>query len=232
MWRRTRTSCRRPGTWWPSSVGDDAIELRGLFGTVAMAAMQVVRVGSNAQVAQAQQILTDARRKLYQILAAEDEQPRPRTQPAGRERPARRVGNAGPSRGESGTIAARLGMDLRGGARVATQEAQTGAVSRRPRPRVQLETRPPAVVVSGLTKNYGDIEAVRGIDFEVAPGETFGFLGPNGAGKSTTIKILCTLARPTSGRATGWPATTWSASGTRSAATSGWCSRTPRSTTT
>jgi ABC-2 type transport system ATP-binding protein len=66
---------------------------------------------------------------------------------------------------------------------------------------LQLETRPPAVVVSGLTKSYGDIEAVRGIDFEVAPGETFGFLGPNGAGKSTTIKILCTLAKPTAGRA-------------------------------
>ena len=66
---------------------------------------------------------------------------------------------------------------------------------------VQLEARPPAVVVSGLTKSYGDIEAVRGIDFEVAAGETFGFLGPNGAGKSTTIKILCTLARPTAGRA-------------------------------
>jgi ABC-2 type transport system ATP-binding protein len=57
------------------------------------------------------------------------------------------------------------------------------------------------VEVSGLTKSYGDIEAVRGIDFEVAAGETFGFLGPNGAGKSTTIKILCTLARPTAGRA-------------------------------
>jgi ABC-2 type transport system ATP-binding protein len=57
------------------------------------------------------------------------------------------------------------------------------------------------VVVAGLTKSYGDIEAVRGIDFEVAAGETFGFLGPNGAGKSTTIKILCTLARPTAGRA-------------------------------
>jgi ABC-2 type transport system ATP-binding protein len=62
--------------------------------------------------------------------------------------------------------------------------------------------RPPAVVVSGLTKSYGDIEAVRGIDFEIAAGETFGFLGPNGAGKSTTIKILCTLAKPTAGRAT------------------------------
>jgi ABC-2 type transport system ATP-binding protein len=58
-----------------------------------------------------------------------------------------------------------------------------------------------AVSVSELTKRYGDIEAVRGIDFEVTTGETFGFLGPNGAGKSTTIKILCTLARPTSGRA-------------------------------
>src|SRR5580700_1967906 len=58
-----------------------------------------------------------------------------------------------------------------------------------------------AIKVSGLTKRYGDIEAVRGIDFEVQAGETFGFLGPNGAGKSTTIKILCTLAKPTSGNA-------------------------------
>jgi ABC-2 type transport system ATP-binding protein len=60
----------------------------------------------------------------------------------------------------------------------------------------------PAIRVSGLTKRYGEIEAVRGIDFEVRPGETFGFLGPNGAGKSTTIKILCTLAALTSGTAT------------------------------
>jgi ABC-2 type transport system ATP-binding protein len=59
----------------------------------------------------------------------------------------------------------------------------------------------PAVQVRGLRKQYGDIEAVAGIDLEVAPGEVFGFLGPNGAGKSTTIKILCTLARPTSGEA-------------------------------
>jgi ABC-2 type transport system ATP-binding protein len=63
------------------------------------------------------------------------------------------------------------------------------------------QRRPIAITVSGLTKNYGEIEAVRGIDFEVAAGETFGFLGPNGAGKSTTIKILCTLALPTSGSA-------------------------------
>ena len=58
-----------------------------------------------------------------------------------------------------------------------------------------------AVEVSELTKKYGEIEAVRGIDFEVDTGETFGFLGPNSAGKSTTIKILCTLADPTSGTA-------------------------------
>jgi ABC-2 type transport system ATP-binding protein len=61
--------------------------------------------------------------------------------------------------------------------------------------------RPMAITVTGLTKRYGDIEAVRGVDFEVPVGETFGFLGPNGAGKSTTIKMLCTLARPTSGSA-------------------------------
>jgi len=58
-----------------------------------------------------------------------------------------------------------------------------------------------AISVSELTKKYGDIEAVRGIGFEVAAGETFGLLGPNGAGRPTTIKILCTLANPTSGSA-------------------------------
>src|SRR5439155_13403839 len=58
-----------------------------------------------------------------------------------------------------------------------------------------------AVSVRGLAKRFGDIEAVQGIDFEVAAGETFGFLGPNGAGKSTTINMLCTLVRPTAGRA-------------------------------
>ncbi|WP_298207663.1 ATP-binding cassette domain-containing protein [Ferrimicrobium sp.] len=59
--------------------------------------------------------------------------------------------------------------------------------------------RPTAISVRGLHKRYGSLEAVRGIDFEVAGGEIFGFLGPNGAGKSTTIKILCTLAQPTEG---------------------------------
>jgi ABC-2 type transport system ATP-binding protein len=61
---------------------------------------------------------------------------------------------------------------------------------------------PPAVVVRDLEKRYGEVQAVRGINFEVAAGETFGFLGPNGAGKSTTISILCTLVDPTGGSAT------------------------------
>ncbi|MPZ74773.1 MAG: ATP-binding cassette domain-containing protein, partial [Nitriliruptorales bacterium] len=56
-----------------------------------------------------------------------------------------------------------------------------------------------AIDVRGLTKRYGAVEAVRGIDLQVHPGETFGFLGPNGAGKTTTIKMLITLLIPTSG---------------------------------
>jgi ABC-2 type transport system ATP-binding protein len=59
------------------------------------------------------------------------------------------------------------------------------------------------IVVENLVKAYpGKVTAVDGINFRVDPGKIFGFLGPNGAGKSTTIKILTTLALPTSGRAT------------------------------
>jgi len=58
-----------------------------------------------------------------------------------------------------------------------------------------------AVQVRGLVKNYGNVEAVRGIDLDVATGQTYGFLGPNGAGKSTTIEMLCTIRNPTSGEA-------------------------------
>jgi ABC-2 type transport system ATP-binding protein len=60
---------------------------------------------------------------------------------------------------------------------------------------------PPAIEVDALGKSFGDVEAVRGVTFSVAPGEVFGFLGPNGAGKSTTINMLCTLVKPTAGRA-------------------------------
>lgn len=48
----------------------------------------------------------------------------------------------------------------------------------------------PVISVRGLRKSYGDFEAVRGIDFDVEPGEVFGLLGPNGAGKTTTVEIL------------------------------------------
>jgi ABC-2 type transport system ATP-binding protein len=60
----------------------------------------------------------------------------------------------------------------------------------------------PAISVEALDKRFGEIHAVRGVNFEVAAGEVFGFLGPNGAGKTTTINMLCTLVKPTSGSAT------------------------------
>ncbi|MBI5104814.1 MAG: ABC transporter ATP-binding protein [Solirubrobacterales bacterium] len=58
---------------------------------------------------------------------------------------------------------------------------------------------PPAILVRDLRKSYGEVEAVRGIDFEVAPGEVFGLLGPNGAGKTTTTEILEGYRSRTSG---------------------------------
>ena len=56
-----------------------------------------------------------------------------------------------------------------------------------------------AIHVAGLKKSYGDFQAVRGIDFEVAQGEVFGLLGPNGAGKTTTVEILEGLRPRTAG---------------------------------
>ncbi|MDQ2925639.1 MAG: ATP-binding cassette domain-containing protein, partial [Acidobacteriota bacterium] len=56
-----------------------------------------------------------------------------------------------------------------------------------------------AISVRGLKKNYGEVQAVRGIDFEVAKGEVFGLLGPNGAGKTTTVEILEGLRPRTEG---------------------------------
>ena len=57
----------------------------------------------------------------------------------------------------------------------------------------------PIVSARGLTKKFGDFEAVRGIDFEIAPGEAFGFLGPNGAGKSSTMRMIGCVSPVTSG---------------------------------
>ena len=57
----------------------------------------------------------------------------------------------------------------------------------------------PVIRAVGLTKRYGDLVAVDGISFEVAPGESFGLLGPNGAGKSTTMRMLGAVSERTSG---------------------------------
>lgn len=57
----------------------------------------------------------------------------------------------------------------------------------------------PIIRVAGLRKSFGDLQAVRGVDFTVAQGELFAFLGPNGAGKSTTINMLCTVSTPDAG---------------------------------
>jgi ABC-2 type transport system ATP-binding protein len=57
----------------------------------------------------------------------------------------------------------------------------------------------PAVSLVGVTKDFGSVRAVRGIDLEIQPGEVVAFLGPNGAGKTTTIDMVLGLSRPTSG---------------------------------
>jgi len=57
-----------------------------------------------------------------------------------------------------------------------------------------------AIVVEGLRKRYGDVEAVRGIGFTVEPGRVFALLGPNGAGKTTTVEVCEGFRERTSGR--------------------------------
>ncbi|PWU24433.1 MAG: hypothetical protein C5B48_06355 [Candidatus Rokuibacteriota bacterium] len=74
---------------------------------------------------------------------------------------------------------------------------------------------PTALAVRGLEKRYGRVEALRGVDLEVAEGELVGLLGPNGAGKSTLVKIACGLVHPSGGRAEIWGARAGSAEARR-----------------
>jgi ABC-2 type transport system ATP-binding protein len=60
----------------------------------------------------------------------------------------------------------------------------------------------PAVVAEGLTKRFGDTQALAGVDFEIERATVLGVLGPNGAGKTTAVRILTTLLKPDQGRAT------------------------------
>src|SRR5688500_3601218 len=57
-----------------------------------------------------------------------------------------------------------------------------------------------SVVIEGLGKRFGDVEALHGVDLVVGTGEVVGLLGPNGAGKTTTVRVLSTLLRPDAGR--------------------------------
>lgn len=57
----------------------------------------------------------------------------------------------------------------------------------------------PAILLTQLMKDYGDVRALDGLDLSVEPGQVFGFLGPNGAGKTTALRIMLDLIRPTSG---------------------------------
>ena len=87
------------------------------------------------------------------------------------------------------TVADRIARELgeRDDVRVRVVHRDTKIEERRPRTRHE---RARDSASTGLRKSYGDLEAVRGIDIEIAPGEIYAFLGPNGAGKTTTVEIL------------------------------------------
>jgi ABC-2 type transport system ATP-binding protein len=58
----------------------------------------------------------------------------------------------------------------------------------------------PVVELTGVRKRFGDVEALRGVDLVIGPGEIVAMLGPNGAGKTTSISLMLGLRRPTAGR--------------------------------
>ncbi|HXX18303.1 MAG TPA: ABC transporter ATP-binding protein [Candidatus Acidoferrum sp.] len=65
-----------------------------------------------------------------------------------------------------------------------------------------MDSSTPAIIISGLTKNFGEVRAVDGLSFDVRPGEIFGLVGPDGAGKTTTLRILAGVLDADSGAAT------------------------------
>jgi len=84
-----------------------------------------------------------------------------------------------------------------------------------PRDRPQPRMTTPALAIRNLRKTYANgLEAVRGIDLDIAEGEFFALLGPNGAGKSTTIGIVCSLPSVSSARWYGKPVVAFGSSAT------------------
>lgn len=65
------------------------------------------------------------------------------------------------------------------------------------------------IQISALRKSFGRVEALRGLDLELAPGQIHGFLGPNGSGKTTTIRVLLGLLRADAGRVRLFGADPW-----------------------
>ena len=89
-----------------------------------------------------------------------------------------------------------------------------------------------AIEVQGLTKSYGDVKALRGIDLHAPAGTVLGLLGPNGAGKTTAVRILTTLLPPDSGTARVAGARRGQGRRRSCARGSGWRASTRRSTRT
>src|ERR671911_232980 len=80
-------------------------------------------------------------------------------------------------------------------------DGESGAADDVPMKPIDTSPAPPAIVVQGLTKRYGELTAVDDLSFSVRRGTVTGFLGPNGAGKTTALKTIVGIARPTAGRA-------------------------------
>ena len=75
----------------------------------------------------------------------------------------------------------------------------TSLAGTRENPRPPATSTAAAISIRGVTKDFGTVHAVRGIDLTVEPGEIVAFLGPNGAGKTTTLDMVLGLSQPTTG---------------------------------